>query len=960
MSNSQTTYFCEITNTISTQKSHHETHLRSRTFKQAKQIKKLELQAMTSEQLIEKYNTDCINDILDKLQTQKIDKKKKRKVIKKNVNDAINFISSKEALKDKIHQIHNYLRNNGAGYGMNALKVFNVIYGLNRIDKYGLFEETELDFRCKFSNLLTMATRDSDPNFEELCSFVTGSKDDDLLSLIFENDKVKNMLYYDIPREIKGKAIAYLIKEVEEISKLETKFNVQLSGKVYEYFIGRDETAISELGAYFTDRHITDFIYQELLKPQPNEDGSVPSMVDMFGGSGGFTVGYAKYLSDNFTEEEGEIDMQSCIDNIYHYDMNADVIKSAALELFCITKKFPNMDGTNGNIRTVNSFKNDFIQRGTNANQKFHYVVTNPPYGGDKSKKTDKMVKRDKVIDFIKNEMKKEDEYTESQLKKFETQMKGLLKQNKDEKQELEQHKVTIDSCEKRIKPFANKYGLKGNDKESASLVLMMDCLAEGGTAVGVLKEGVFFNKTYTKLRQVLLENFNVRQVVSVPGDQFENTSTKTSIIVFDNTEEKTSMVEFSELMVDKYEEDKFELQEDGTVKIMECKDEIKDDGVYAKHITTASVEDILATKTVSLNGKDYNKRVIVPGDGYELVRLGDITEVKNGSQLDKKNFKKGIYPVYGGGNKILGFHNKYNSENSIIISGTGSCGNVNFEKKKFWASQCIVVSLTDSIKKNYINYMLKYMEDFIKSNASGSVQKFIRPPQIINLEIPVPTDPQKIQFWTDKISEPYYEKQTNEVRIKELEKEVQDRITEITETEDCEEVELGEVCEFKGGKFRSCDMDNKGIFPFYTARVNPSGTHSTFCFSDTTSYILMVKSGNIKASGIGSVTKVTGKVAAVNDIIQIKCKYYTNYLHIILKLNKQKLRNCSKNSVGLAHINLNEVKAIKIKIPKNKQLIEDMEPTFQEIEQLQEEVKNADTLYHQYLEELGQEAIKQ
>ena len=164
----------------------------------------------------------------------------------------------------------------------------------------------------------------------------------------------------------------------------------------------------------------------------------------------------------------------------------------------------------------------------------------------------------------------------------------------------------------------------------------MMDFLAEGGTAIGVLKEGVFFNKTYTKLRQVLLENFNVCQVVSVPGDQFENTSTKTSIIVFDNTEEKTSVVEFSELMVDKYEEDKFEIQEDGTVRIVECKDEIKADGVYAKHITNASVEDILATKTVSLNGKDYNKRVIIPGEGYVLVRLGDISKIKRGNKLDK------------------------------------------------------------------------------------------------------------------------------------------------------------------------------------------------------------------------------------------------------------------------------------------------------------------------------------
>lgn len=43
-----------------------------------------------------------------------------------------NVISNKGALKDKIHEIHTYLRNNGAGYGMNALKLFNIIYGLKK------------------------------------------------------------------------------------------------------------------------------------------------------------------------------------------------------------------------------------------------------------------------------------------------------------------------------------------------------------------------------------------------------------------------------------------------------------------------------------------------------------------------------------------------------------------------------------------------------------------------------------------------------------------------------------------------------------------------------------------------------------------------------------------------------------------------------------------------------------
>ena len=37
-----------------------------------------------------------------------------------------NSVSNKEALKNKIHEIHNYLRNNGAGYGMTSLKIFTI------------------------------------------------------------------------------------------------------------------------------------------------------------------------------------------------------------------------------------------------------------------------------------------------------------------------------------------------------------------------------------------------------------------------------------------------------------------------------------------------------------------------------------------------------------------------------------------------------------------------------------------------------------------------------------------------------------------------------------------------------------------------------------------------------------------------------------------------------------------
>ena len=223
--------------------------------------------------------------------------------------------------------------------------------------------------------------------------------------------------------------------------------------------------------------------------------------------------------------------------------------------------------------------------------------------------------------------------------------------------------------------------------------MLLMDMVELGGTAVGVLKEGVFFNKTYKDLRKVLIENFNLREVISVPSDQFENTSTKTSIVIFDNLgkDNTTSEVIFSELSVEKFKEDIF-AEILGEIIITENKDDIK--GVVDKVVSTATREDILNNPICSFNGKDYGKQEIVCGEDYELVNLGNY-ELKNGKQLDKKNIKTGIYPVYSGGLNPIGFHNEYNRENCTFIAGTGKCGYVQFDKDKFWASQCFTIKST-------------------------------------------------------------------------------------------------------------------------------------------------------------------------------------------------------------------------------------------------------------------------
>lgn len=53
--------------------------------------------------------------------------------ISEDTDVKISNVSNREALKSAIHEIHNYLRNNGAGHGMSNLKIFNVLYGLKKM-----------------------------------------------------------------------------------------------------------------------------------------------------------------------------------------------------------------------------------------------------------------------------------------------------------------------------------------------------------------------------------------------------------------------------------------------------------------------------------------------------------------------------------------------------------------------------------------------------------------------------------------------------------------------------------------------------------------------------------------------------------------------------------------------------------------------------------------------------------
>ena len=930
-------YICQITGNVSEQKSHHDSHRRSAKYKQAVKIFTLELEKLSDEERLEKYGKANISEIVKDRST--VIEKPKEQTLDKNTLSGDFNITNSESLKEHIHSIHNYLRNHGGGYGLGALKIFNIFYGIKKLEEHGLNEMIGLSEEYRFSSLFKMSKEMTDEEFHH--HIVDG-----LLNELYDKPLLNEFLFYEIPKNIKSDVFRYLIGEINDITRIEEESNVLLSGKVYEYFVGRDESAISELGAYFTNRILVDFTIGK-VNPQLDSHGNVPSMIDMFGGSGGFTTGYVNYMKELYPD----IDWKTNVHNIFHYDINEDVLKAAALELFCLTGELPKME----NIAYKHSFKTEFTETPK-------YILTNPPYGGDKNKKSQAQQKRD----ILKKHIMSSPELKE----KHSGQLKFILSEERKEKKIKDQNKVSLETCSQLIIDYAKVHNLTGNDKESCSLILLMAMLAQGGTCAGVLKEGVMFDKKYKALRKCLVENFNVREVVSIPADQFENTTTKTSLVIFDNTEEKTSVVKFSKLDVVKYTENKIE-EQNGCLVLTEMAEDIS--GVQEVAVSTATIQDVHQNPIYSLNGKDYNQTEIVCGEDYELVELGKMCELENGNAFKSTQYKETGIPMFTikhlpdcnlSDCHYITQNEKYSkfiiNKNDILIALSGNTiGKYGIYLNDFpsYLNQRVAkITITDIVTNKFIYYIFNAIDiqNKILNKSNSSAQPNISSKTIEKMKIPVPKNPEKIQHWVDKISQPYNEKNEKQTRIQELEKTIQERIQSICDNEDCEEVELGSVCKFiKGKKRNTTEGKSTGLYPLFSSSLQVDNWCDTYDYD-----IGCIIINTINGSGKFNLQQsdkfcVTSNTLVFNTKDKNTTKYIYYYGLTNIKIISDLANGSTKKKMGKS-----ELSKFKIKLPKNKKLIDDLNPMFQEIEEHQQAVKNADELYKKYIQELSNEAI--
>lgn len=293
---------------------------------------------------------------------------------------------------------------------------------------------------------------------------------------------------------------------VKEINKLDVAYlqNSDVLGDIFEYMLGRGMSTMADDGQYFTNRQICKLAFdlcfavkQTIRRP----DGSLCTFADFFCGTGGFPASFVKGCKSL----DPTINWSSNVNSIYCLDKDMRSVTTTMLNLLILTGVPPSAS----TIQMGDSFRDriNIVPDGFDGhfpNVQMDYILTNPPYGGDKTKGEDfrfKYCRTDKST--------KQKEYFVNQ------EIRSI--------------------------------GVEDDDKVSAGVQLMMATLSPGGVAAIVLPQGFFFgtsNKAI-ELRRKLSEEYRIHFVVDIESGAFANTGTKTSMIVFQKGVGPTNTVQF-------------------------------------------------------------------------------------------------------------------------------------------------------------------------------------------------------------------------------------------------------------------------------------------------------------------------------------------------------------------------------------------------------------------------------
>ena len=473
---------------------------------------------------------------------------------------------------------------------------------------------------------------------------------------LFGTDKFS----FDIKNPQKHKEILEILNAV---NMADVDCQMDILGWVYEQHLRTGSSAARDLGQFFTDRFICEYM-TELCKPGFKSPGVPESVCDPSMGTGGFLTAFIKYFKKHHADKPIDWSVQQ--KEIHGCDTDPKVAGVSRLNLFMETG-----GNRTTNLLTHDSLYGDLTQTG------YDVILANMPFG-----------------------------------------LKGI------------KH---AECCE-RVKALK----IRGTKSEPLFLQLMMVSLNMGGRCAVVVPDGMMVNSSscHNDTRKYLLDHFELKRVIKMKGQFFMNTGIQPSILFFEKTGKPTEAVEFWEVV----KGDKGEITETMVVSVPRTK--------------------IASDTSSSLDMRRYfeTDTPVANPDGYSVIKLGELFNVKGGKAISKKDLTGTLYPYYGC-NGINGHVDEFMYDGEYIICAQdGSIGSVYLVNQKFYPSNHTHILQTKDasrITNAYGAYFLKMMVDW-KLLITSVIPK-VTQANLLDIKIVVPPLPiqQEIVATLDRIYNP-------------------------------------------------------------------------------------------------------------------------------------------------------------------------------------------------------------
>ena len=387
------------------------------------------------------------------------------------------IMASVEEFKSAVVRIRDILRGPGVAItGMGSMRHI-CLYLMSRYMTKDKVQSIGVPDEFAWENLIETAQTKNGGLQKALDCFF--HKETDCLVYHFDRLFGTEKFSFDIKSLSKHKE---MLEILDKVNMEGMDLHMDILGWVYEQHLKTGSSAARDLGQFFTDRFICDYMVN-LCNPGFKSKGVPESVCDPSMGTGGFLTSYMKFYKKQHADKP--IDWSIQYKEIHGCDTDAKVAGVARMNLFMesggkIRNKNPKEKTLAEILRTHDSLYGDLTQTG------YDLILANMPFGL-------KGIKHAECCERVK----------------------GLkIRGTKSEPLFLQLMMVSL-----------NRGGRCAVVVPDGMLVNSSSC--------------------HNDTRKYLLDNFELKRVIKMKGQFFMNTGIQPSILFFENTGTPTSVVEF-------------------------------------------------------------------------------------------------------------------------------------------------------------------------------------------------------------------------------------------------------------------------------------------------------------------------------------------------------------------------------------------------------------------------------